>query len=35
MIVGAKLSSPLMVGLGDGRDILASDIPAVLERTPP
>lgn len=32
-IVGAKVSSPLIVGLGDGENILASDIPAVLGRT--
>jgi glucosamine--fructose-6-phosphate aminotransferase (isomerizing) len=32
-IVGAKVSSPLVIGLGDGENILASDIPAVLGRT--
>jgi len=32
-IVGVKLSSPLIVGLGDGENMLASDIPAVLQRT--
>jgi glutamine---fructose-6-phosphate transaminase (isomerizing) len=32
-IVGAKESSPLVVGIGDGESILASDIPAVLGRT--
>jgi glucosamine--fructose-6-phosphate aminotransferase (isomerizing) len=32
-IVGVKVSSPLVVGLGDGENILASDIPAVLQRT--
>ena len=32
-IVGAKVSSPLIVGLGDGETLLASDIPAVLSRT--
>ena len=32
-LVGVKVSSPLIVGLGDGETILASDIPAVLERT--
>ena len=32
-MVGAKVSSPLIVGLGDGETILASDIPAVLGRT--
>ncbi len=32
-IVGVKVSSPLVVGLGDGETILASDIPAVLGRT--
>jgi glutamine---fructose-6-phosphate transaminase (isomerizing) len=33
VIVGAKVSSPLIVGLGDGETLLASDIPAVLGRT--
>ena len=32
-IVGAKVSSPLVVGVGDGENLLASDIPAVLSRT--
>src|SRR6266540_2464118 len=32
-IVGAKVSSPLVVGLGDGETLLGSDIPAVLSRT--
>src|SRR5256886_8458791 len=33
VIVGAKVSSPLIVGLGQGENMLASDIPAVLQRT--
>jgi glucosamine--fructose-6-phosphate aminotransferase (isomerizing) len=33
VIVGVKVSSPLVVGLADGENVLASDIPAVLERT--
>jgi glucosamine--fructose-6-phosphate aminotransferase (isomerizing) len=33
VVVGAKVSSPLIVGLGDGENLLASDIPAVLSRT--
>ncbi len=33
VVVGAKVSSPLVVGLGEGENILASDIPAVLSRT--
>ncbi|MBA3691605.1 MAG: glutamine--fructose-6-phosphate transaminase (isomerizing), partial [Actinobacteria bacterium] len=32
-LVGVKVSSPLVVGVGDGETILASDIPAVLGRT--
>ena len=33
LIVGVRVSSPLIVGLGDGETLLASDIPAVLDRT--
>jgi glucosamine--fructose-6-phosphate aminotransferase (isomerizing) len=33
LVVGAKVSSPLVVGLGEGRNMLASDIPAVLPLT--
>ena len=33
VIVGVRVSSPLIVGLGDGENILASDIPAVLQKT--
>jgi len=33
LIVGAKVSSPLVVGLGDTETLLASDIPALLDRT--
>ena len=33
VLVGVKVSSPLIVGLGDGETLLASDIPAVLDRT--
>jgi glutamine---fructose-6-phosphate transaminase (isomerizing) len=32
-IVGLRVASPLIVGIGDGETILASDIPAVLGRT--
>ncbi|MGZ4151194.1 MAG: glutamine--fructose-6-phosphate transaminase (isomerizing) [Actinomycetota bacterium] len=32
-LVGVKVSSPLVIGLGDGETLLASDIPAILERT--
>jgi glucosamine--fructose-6-phosphate aminotransferase (isomerizing) len=33
VIVGAKVSSPLVVGLGHGENLLASDIPALLQKT--
>jgi glutamine---fructose-6-phosphate transaminase (isomerizing) len=33
LIVGAKVSSPLIVGVGDGETLLGSDIPAILDRT--
>jgi glutamine---fructose-6-phosphate transaminase (isomerizing) len=33
VIVGVRVSSPLIIGLGDGENILASDIPAVLQKT--
>ncbi len=33
VIVGVKVSSPLIVGLGRGENMLASDIPAVLQKT--
>ena len=33
VILGVKVSSPLIVGLGDGENMLASDIPAVLQKT--
>ncbi|HEX6230549.1 MAG TPA: glutamine--fructose-6-phosphate transaminase (isomerizing) [Actinomycetota bacterium] len=33
VVVGVKVSSPLVVGLGDGENVLASDIPAVLQKT--
>jgi glucosamine--fructose-6-phosphate aminotransferase (isomerizing) len=33
LIVGAKMASPLVVGLAEGENLLASDIPALLART--
>ena len=33
VLVGVKVSSPLVVGIGQGETLLASDIPAVLDRT--
>ncbi|MGH2573925.1 MAG: glutamine--fructose-6-phosphate transaminase (isomerizing) [Actinomycetota bacterium] len=33
LIVGVKVSSPLVIGLGRGENIIASDIPAVMQRT--
>jgi glucosamine--fructose-6-phosphate aminotransferase (isomerizing) len=33
LIVGAKVASPLVVGVGEGEHLLASDIPALLPRT--
>ena len=33
VVVGVKVASPLIVGLGDGENVLASDIPAVLQKT--
>jgi glutamine---fructose-6-phosphate transaminase (isomerizing) len=33
LIVGVKVSSPLIVGIGEGENLLASDIPAVLQKT--
>src|SRR5918996_1389593 len=33
VLVGVRVASPLVVGVGDGEMILASDIPAVLDRT--
>ena len=33
VIVGVRVSSPMVVGLGEGENLLASDAPALLDRT--
>jgi glucosamine--fructose-6-phosphate aminotransferase (isomerizing) len=33
LIVGVRVSSPMVVGLGEGENLLASDAPALLDRT--
>jgi glucosamine--fructose-6-phosphate aminotransferase (isomerizing) len=33
VLVGVKVSSPLVVGIGEGESLLASDVPALLQQT--
>ncbi|HVM11547.1 MAG TPA: glutamine--fructose-6-phosphate transaminase (isomerizing) [Actinomycetota bacterium] len=33
VVVGVRVSSPMVVGLGDGENLLASDVPALIDRT--
>jgi glucosamine--fructose-6-phosphate aminotransferase (isomerizing) len=33
VLIGVKVSSPLIVGIGEGESLLASDVPALLQRT--
>jgi glucosamine--fructose-6-phosphate aminotransferase (isomerizing) len=33
LLVGVKVSSPLIVGLGEGESMVASDVPALLQKT--
>ncbi|HEV8572388.1 MAG TPA: glutamine--fructose-6-phosphate transaminase (isomerizing) [Actinomycetota bacterium] len=33
VVVGVRVSSPMVIGLGDGENLLASDAPALLSRT--
>src|SRR5438045_2048402 len=33
LLIGVRVSSPLIVGLGENENLLASDVPALLQRT--